>query len=107
MYYEEKDAYSVKAALVELDPNAKYVVENNDVNKITWLENYTPIAASVITAKINELKAKYTNEDYKRKRVDAYPDLAEQFDLLYWNQVNGTSKFKEAIAKVKADNPKP
>ena len=56
---------------------------------------------------INELKAKYTNEDYKRKRVDAYPDLAEQFDLLYWDQVNGTSKFKEAIAKVKADNPKP
>ena len=107
MYYEEYDAYSVKAALVELDPNAKYVIEANDVTKITWLENYTPIAESVITAKINELKAKYNNEKYQRKRVDAYPSIGEQFDLLYWDQVNGTSKFKEAIAKVKADNPKP
>ena len=107
MYYEEKDAYSVKAALVALDPNAKYVIENDDVKKITWLESYTPIAESVITAKVNELKTKYTDEAYQRKRVDACPDLAEQFDLLYWDQVNGTSKFKEAIAKVKADNPKP
>ena len=79
MYYSEADAYSVKAALVELDPNAKYVIENNDVNKITWLENYTPIATSVITAKINELKAKYDNQDYERKRVDAYPSIC----LLY------------------------
>jgi len=51
--------------------------------------------------------AENPDEDYQKKRVDAYPDLAEQLDLLYWDQVNGTSKFKEAITKVKADNPKP
>ena len=44
---------------------------------------------------------------YKEGRLSAYPSLAEQLDLQYWDQVNGTTKWKEAIAKVKSDNPKP
>ena len=46
------------------------------------------------------------NASYKIKRREAYPALQEQFDLQYWDQVNGTTKWKEAIAKVKSDNPK-
>ena len=44
---------------------------------------------------------------YKDKRAEAYPSLAQQLDLQYWDQVNSTTKWKEAIAKVKSDNPKP
>ena len=44
---------------------------------------------------------------YKEKRLSAYPSLATQLDMQYWDQVNGTTKWKEAIAKVKSDNPKP
>ena len=44
---------------------------------------------------------------YKEKRLTAYPSLAQQLDMQYWDQVNGTTKWKEAIAKVKSDNPKP
>ena len=62
---------------------------------------------STIDTKVAELKTAYNNNEYQRKRYVAYPKLREQLDLLYWDQVNGTSKFKEAIAKVKADNPKP
>ena len=50
MYYSPEDAYSVKAALTELDPNAKYTIEDNNVAKITWLENYTPIACLLYTS---------------------------------------------------------
>mgnify|MGYP003138195036 CR=1 FL=1 len=46
------------------------------------------------------------NDSYKSKRRNEYPSLQEQLDLQYWDQVNGTTKWKEAIAKVKADNPK-
>ena len=44
---------------------------------------------------------------YKEKRLTAYPSLAQQLDMQYWDQVNGTTKWKEAIDKVKSDNPKP
>ena len=43
---------------------------------------------------------------YTKKRKEAYPSIQEQLDLQYWDQVNGTTKWKEAIDKVKADNPK-
>ena len=37
----------------------------------------------------------------------AYPSLQEQMDMQYWDSINGTTTWKDAIAKVKADNPKP
>ena len=47
------------------------------------------------------------NDSYKSKRRDAFPSLEEQLDMQYWDAVNGTSTWKDAIAKVKSDNPKP
>ena len=47
------------------------------------------------------------NDSYRSKRRAAYPSQQEQFDMQYWDQVNGTTKWKDAIAKVKSDNPKP
>ena len=41
------------------------------------------------------------------KRATAYPSLQEQMDMQYWDSVNGTTTWKDAIAKVKSDNPKP
>ena len=47
------------------------------------------------------------NDSYRSKRREAYPSQQEQFDMQYWDQVNGTTTWKDAIAKVKSDNPKP
>ena len=47
------------------------------------------------------------NDSYKSKRRAAYPSQEEQWDMQYWDQVNGTTTWKDAIAKVKADHPKP
>ena len=44
---------------------------------------------------------------YKYTREAAYPELKEQLDMIYWDKVNDTSTWKDAIAKVKSDNPKP
>ncbi len=46
-------------------------------------------------------------EAYKQARRDAYPSLPDQLDMRYHDIVNGTTKWKDAITKVKADNPKP
>ena len=47
------------------------------------------------------------HDSYKSKRRDAFPSLEEQLDMQYWDAVNGTTTWKDAIAKVKSDNPKP
>tara|TARA_R100000781_G_C4055024_1_gene119050 strand:- start:99 stop:431 length:333 start_codon:yes stop_codon:yes gene_type:complete len=55
---------------------------------------------------LKALQDDFDAKTYVRNRQAAYPKLQEQLDLQYWDQVNGTTKWKEAIAKVKADNPK-
>ena len=59
----------------------------------------------------NELNAAYTAwknaNEYKEKREEAYPDWKTQMDMQYWDSANGTTTWKDAIAKVKSDNPKP
>ena len=40
-------------------------------------------------------------------RATAYPSIQDQMDMQYWDAVNGTTTWKDAIAKVKSDNPKP
>jgi len=44
---------------------------------------------------------------YQYDRSQAYPSIKEQMDMQYWDSVNGTTTWKDAIAKVKSDNPKP
>ena len=59
----------------------------------------------------DELNAAYTAwktaNDYKLKREDSYPSIQDQLDMQYWDSVNGTTIWKDAIAKIKSDNPKP
>ena len=46
-------------------------------------------------------------EKYKDDRRAAYPDLGEQMDMQYHDLVDGTTTWKDAISKVKADFKKP
>jgi len=39
-------------------------------------------------------------------RKNEYPSIEDQLDMQYWDSVNGTTTWKDAIAKVKTDNPK-
>lgn len=43
---------------------------------------------------------------YVLLRKDAYPDIEEQLDMLYWDKINGTSTFEDAIRIVKETYPK-
>ena len=44
---------------------------------------------------------------YISARQEAYASIPDQLDQQYWDAVNGTTTWKDAIAKVKSDNPKP
>ena len=44
---------------------------------------------------------------YKSDRAAAYASIGDQLDMQYWDAVNGTTTWKDHVAKVKADHPKP
>jgi len=46
-------------------------------------------------------------QEYARNRATSFSTWQEQMDQQYWDQVNGTTTWKDAVAKVKSDNPKP
>ena len=63
----------------------------------------TPIDVADIEAKATEIE---TRDAHIEPRKRAYPSLEKQLDMMYHDEVDGTTTWKDAIAKVKADNPK-
>ena len=95
-------------AIKALKSDAQVTVDNDDINKITWHDgNPTNITNKQITDKQKELQKTYDNNKYQRDRADSYPSIQDQLDMQYWDNVNGTTTWKDHIAKVKSDNPKP
>ena len=44
---------------------------------------------------------------YIQARQEAYGSIGDQLDMQYKDAVNGTTTWKDHIATVKSDNPKP
>ena len=44
--------------------------------------------------------------EYLGKRRNAYPSVEDQLDMIYWDKVNGTATWVEAVGAVKAAFPK-
>ena len=43
---------------------------------------------------------------YKDQRATAYPSIQEQLDMQYWDGVNGTTTWGDAISAIKEGFPK-
>ena len=99
--------YTLSDALFDLYPEGGWSVSFT-YDSIIWAHaTKTKPTESVLTAKVKELQDAYDSIEYQRKRDEAYPDWKTQMDMQYWDSVNGTTTWKDAIAKVKSDNPKP
>jgi hypothetical protein len=44
---------------------------------------------------------------YQRDRAAEYPSLQEQLDMQYWDKINNTTNWQDAINTVKTKYPKP
>jgi hypothetical protein len=95
-------------SILKINPNAEVTVRGDNINtcEIEWLEGTTPISKADIEAKMVEVQAEYDANQYQRDRATAYPSIQDQLDMQYWDKVNGTTNWEDAIAKVKSDNPK-
>jgi len=81
---------------------------NHNEDKIEWPETNTGDVPTrlEIDAKLVELQAEYDAQAYSRNRASAFPSIGDQMDMQYHDLLNSTTTWKDAIAKVKADNPK-
>ena len=61
---------------------------------------------TLITVEVTRLQAEYDNKQYSRDRAEAYPSLAQQADMAYWDRQNGTTTLDDAITAVKDKYPK-
>jgi len=112
------------SAIKSLDANAQVVVNGEPSNQTEYEANVKYISGadangnaiykdtqdftwSQVSAKKAELQTDYDNKQYQRDRADAYPSIQDQLDMQYHDAVDGTTTWKDAVAKVKSDNPKP
>ena len=83
-------------------------------------------AAKPLYAQVDNVRREFTDAEYAQAKVDlgnskweaqqfgyvearqeAYGSVQDQLDMQYWDEVNSTTTWKDHIAKVKSDNPKP
>ena len=96
---------TILKSIIELNPDTQVTVLDNDIDRIKWSDgNPTNITKEQILAKQTELQADYDAKQYQRDRV--YPSIGDQLDMQYKDLLNGTTTWKDAVAKVKSDNPK-
>ena len=96
----------VADAISAINPDATFSVGGiTGLDNIEWFGDTQPIPVADIQAKLDELVAAWEAKQYQRERQ--YPSIAEQLDMQYWDSINGTTTWADAIAAVKAANPKP
>ena len=97
------------AAILKINPSAEVSCNAEDYSQITWHNGTAVISKEDIVAKQAELKADYDAKEYQRDRVgdDGYASTGDQLDMQYKDLLNGTIVWKDHVAKVKSDFPKP
>ena len=96
----------LEKAIKKINQQAQFSINADDINQITWHNGTTPIAKELILAKVAELQAEYEANQYQRDRAKSYPTIQEQLDMQYWDKINGTNNWQDAINAVKAKYPK-
>ena len=79
-------------------------VRTNDEGAWDKDDKLISLDEGAISTEMIRLQDEYDALQYQRDRQ--YPSIGDQLDMQYWDQVNGTTTWKDAVAKVKSDNPK-
>jgi len=91
-------------AIFSIRPNSEFIV-GDTYESLNWLsEDQVKPTETEFDEALKTVKAEYDANQYQRDRQ--YPSIGDQLDMQYHDQLNGTTTWKDAIAKVKADNPK-
>lgn len=102
-----RKVFDIPSALLSLRPNSQWTLSGDNYEGLNWLDQNTiPPTKEEVEAEIARLQAEYDALEYQRQRAESYPSIKEQLDMIYWDQINGTNTWAEAIANVKSQFPK-
>jgi len=68
--------------------------------------NSVTLEQSKIDTARTELNTAAAAVKYKSDRSSSFASVGDQLDMQYWDAVNGTTTWKDHVAKVKSDYPK-
>ena len=98
----------ITQTILAIKADAQVSVHGDNVEQITWHDgNPTNITNQQILDKQAELQADYDAKQYQRDRAKAYPSWQDQLDMQYWDKINNTSTWQDAVQAVKDAHPKP
>jgi len=83
------------------DAKPMYAQVNNERREFTDAE-YDQAIVDLANSKFDQQE-----NGYKTARQEAYGSIADQLDMQYHDLVDDTTTWKDHIAQVKSDNPKP
>jgi hypothetical protein len=92
----------ISAALLSLVPKAQFGIEDNDWNKLNWLDERPCPPYLEVMAEVDRLRADWESKEYQRQRYPEYPKLEQLADALYWQAEGDNSKMTAYLAAVKA-----
>jgi len=98
-------AYLDHEAILKAYPNVTLVDDEDGAKDKDG--NVVALEDSTIAAARTQLNEDAAKVKYKSDRASSYASIGEQLDMQYWDALNGTTTWKDHVAKVKADNPKP
>jgi hypothetical protein len=92
-------------AIARIRPNASFIVYDEDINKIEWKDEVTecPTEEEILDS-LNILQSESGHNSYKRLRLNKYPSIGDQLDLLFHG---GLESWREKIQEIKDAYPKP
>jgi len=95
----------------EVDFNSDVLLQNDSDGKGDYIKEWNLDIAKPTQEQLDALETEaQAEEDLQtilNARATAYPSIQEQLDMQYWDKVNGTTNWEDAIAKVKLDIAKP
>jgi hypothetical protein len=110
MLYGMDDVTATVEALKILAPDDWERI-NDTGDGVSWEDIVWKSSASItekeLNTKVNEVKATFTNDQYKRDRADEYPRMQDQLDMQYHDQINSTTIWKDTVDAIKTKYPKP
>ena len=95
----------IHKAIKKININAEFKVDDNDINKIIWLNGTTPIPKADIEAKMVEVQAEYDAEEWKRNRQAEYPTHEDCIHALL-DGGDTLTELQEKRQEIKAKYPK-
>ena len=97
--------FGFTAMIDGVERSLPHTYENLVIHPVNGVTHDKP-TEDYLDTELAKLQAAWDANAYGRNRVKEYPNIGDQLDMIYQDQVNSTTTFKDAIKAVKDKYPK-